>query len=567
MTINRSLPSRASGRRGCVLLLVVAAALASCSGQDGAEPDTGTAAVTAESTSAPTSPASSPSSGPSTSEAAPKARTTVPEATVPEEFQDLGAAISVMSQGRLVLFPPDAGCLERTFAALPLRVRRALDALVADPIEREGADQPALEEGLLAYLQCMGPGALSGSVALSVVKLLDFECVAEAWSGLLPADLVASSLVYGVGLDDLPADVVDELARTAAECQPNREWWIDDVLAQDEIGLDVPEPQVKCIAVRYVNVMGINEVIRRRLLNAPLLALPPEHEARLDLPATCGVTARGLLELLVADAGACVANFRTGRAAVIDCDQAHDAEVVATHDLAAAHPSWPGIRQVVETAGSLCHAGPQVVADPGDHDFIVVHPRRRSWEQGDRSALCLVVHDGDGEWIGPSGLVPAAPGSTPTTVATTTTRPEVVPTGTTLPPGARELLSLAEVNRVGMCIYRAPALPGQDDLSRRFFEVDCGQPHQAQMYHRFVLAGAPGSPYPGDDAILTEGDAVCTLTFAAYVGIPYEASRLRFTYFYPSVDTWKQGDRSVICFLVGTQVDELLSRSMAGAAE
>jgi hypothetical protein len=165
-------------------------------------------------------------------------------------------------------------------------------------------------------------------------------------------------------------------------------------------------------------------------------------------------------------------------------------------------------------------------------------------------------------WTGASGLVPTVATTTSPTPPTTTT-----PTGTTLPPGAREMFSLDEIDRVGMCVYRAPALPGQDDLDRRFFEVDCGQPHQAEMYHRFTIEAAPGAPYPGDRAVQAQATPVCELTFAAYVGVPYESSRLDYVYFYPSEATWNTGDRAVVCFLVGTQVDEEFTRSMAGSRE
>jgi hypothetical protein len=129
------------------------------------------------------------------------------------------------------------------------------------------------------------------------------------------------------------------------------------------------------------------------------------------------------------------------------------------------------------------------------------------------------------------------------------------------------MFTLDEVDRAGMCVYRAPALPGQNDLERRFFEVDCSVPHQVEMYHRFDVGGAAGAPYPGEAVIEPQASAGCTATFNGYVGLPYEQSRLRFTYFYPSPESWQQGDRSVICLLLGTQVDEMFTRSMAGSRE
>ena len=470
-----------------------------------------------------------------------------------------------MTQGRLVLFPPEAPCVEGAFAELPVRGRRAVEALIDDPIAGRTADPAAVEQVVSAYLGCMEPETLRLAIVLSVLQMNERECVVDAWQGLLTADLVASSLAYGNVLDDLPADVVEDMASAAAVCGPDRQWWIDDVILSEELQLELSDREAECVAARYLDVMGVEEVIQRRLLNVPLLSLPAEDEGRLDLSGQCNVTERGTLKLLIVDVGACVANARAGTdvAAVTGCDQPHDAEVFAVHDIAADHPTWPGVRAIMDTAQSRCTADPDAIAgDPGNHRFVWIHPLRRTWEQGDRTVLCLILHEGDGEWNEPSGLVPAA-----TVPPTTTAPPTTAPPGTTLPPGGREIFSLDEITQVGTCIFRLPAEPGQADLERRSFEVDCASSHHAEMYHRFTLEDAPGSPYPGDTAIQAQSDPACDLTFAAYVGIPYESSRLRFVYFYPSAETWNDNDRSVLCFLVGTQVDELLTRSMAGSRE
>ena len=46
-------------------------------------------------------------------------RESVPASTVPEQVEELASAISVLTLGRLVLFPPEAVCVDAAFADLP----------------------------------------------------------------------------------------------------------------------------------------------------------------------------------------------------------------------------------------------------------------------------------------------------------------------------------------------------------------------------------------------------------------------------------------------------------------
>ncbi len=414
----------------------------------------------------------------------------------------------------------------------------------------------------------MDPGALRLSVVLSPLRMNEHDCIADAWDGLLTADLVASSLAYGDALDDLPPGVVEEMAAAAAECGPGRQWWIDDIIYQEAIPLDLTSQELECAAARYVDVMGVEEVIRRRLLGAPLLAVPPEDEARLDLLGQCNVAERGTLDLLVASPGECL-EYRPGPTAgpetttVTGCDEPHNAEVLAVHDLSADHPAWPGIREIAESANSRCRADvDRTIDDPSRYDYAWIYPLRRTWEQGDRAVLCFVVHRTGGQWTAPSGAVPA------TTVAPTTAVPTTAPAPpSTLPShlGA-EVLDFNAL-AVGTCLYQEPARSGLAEEDRRVWITDCGQPHHGELFHVVVLEGAPGSPFPGEAVVSAQGDSGCVAAFAPYVGVSFDSSRLNFIYLYPLAEQWTQGDRWVQCILYGGTPDELLTRSMAGSGE
>ena len=118
---------------------------------------------------------------------------------------------------------------------------------------------------------------------------------------------------------------------------------------------------------------------------------------------------------------------------------------------------------------------------------------------------------------------------------------------------------------VGTCLYRAPP-PPNGTASRRVYAVDCTEPHQGEVFHRFEVTVAPGEPYPGDSETSRRADEGCAAAFPNYVGIAFDASRLNYLYYYPSADTWAIGDRSVMCILYG-EPEELHRTTLAGSRQ
>jgi hypothetical protein len=69
--------------------------------------------------------------------------------------------------------------------------------------------------------------------------------------------------------------------------------------------------------------------------------------------------------------------------------------------------------------------------------------------------------------------------------------------------------------------------------------------------------------YPGDDATDQFADQSCRTAFAPYVGRSYERSELFIFYFAPVEETWRLGDREVVC---AAQLDgEQLEGSIKGS--
>ena len=92
-------------------------------------------------------------------------------------------------------------------------------------VDRDGAN-----EVLSAYLGCVEPERLRQWLVLSVLSGPRRAAVRQrGWEDLLTPDVIASSVAYGDGLDDLDPALVEQLTATAAACVPDRQWWIDDL--------------------------------------------------------------------------------------------------------------------------------------------------------------------------------------------------------------------------------------------------------------------------------------------------------------------------------------------------
>ena len=475
----------------------------------------------------------------------------------------VGAALNISMLGRATIASAEIDCAVAALAALPEKSSQAIDALVEDPLNWSRIDDDTLLPIAEAYIGCVDEGELHGFIVLNALKLTDAQCVVAAWDGMLTKEAIAASATYASGLEDLEPTLVKELAARAVPCGRDQQWWIDDV-AIELTRLPMPGDQAQCVATAYINVLGVEEVLRRRLLGIPLLDVPVEARQRLALADQCGVDPPFLVPTLDVVVGDCLAGFGQGRemTAIVDCEQPHSGEVLAVHDLGADHPQWPGIRVLRDEAVSSCQQDlDALTGDLAGYGFGWDIPSRISWERGDRRLTCALVQVPDGaSWRGPSGLIPEATVPSTTVAATTTS---ILPTylGAEVDPFA------LDPPAVGSCLYQEPPRPGLAEEDRRVWITDCDQPHHGELYHVVTLEGVSGIPFPGEGAVSAQGDNGCVAAFAPYVGVSVEASRLNYIYLYPLEAQWVMGDRFVQCILYGSSVGELLTRSMAGSGE
>lgn len=77
--------------------------------------------------------------------------------------------------------------------------------------------------------------------------------------------------------------------------------------------------------------------------------------------------------------------------------------------------------------------------------------------------------------------------------------------------------------------------------------VPCDQPHRQEVFHLGTVEGF--EVYPGPSELASSADGACLGAFEDYVGTAYLDSAIRFTYLYPSLDSWEEADREIVCLL------------------
>jgi hypothetical protein len=455
--------------------------------------------------------------------------------------QDLSDALGFALQQSLdgsIVPAPDPACFERAVDQADPEARQAAVELVADPFAWfRLADEIAFPLAS-AYVGCADIVGVRSLLAIGTINDLDAaECIADAWSDELTADIIVASLSFGTGLDDLPPDVVTDLAGDAAACVPDETWWIDDIAFEIDGEYNLSAEQATCVATAFVRSFGIEHAIRRRVLTIPMLTLSDEELAVLDLGA-CGAEVTLPPLTLGAAVGECLADVDRGdrEPALVPCDTTHNGEIFAVLDLADVVAEWPGVRFIGETAARVCkREAESVTAGQEGLGLEWSVPSRQVWERGGRLVTCVVGHVDGRDWTAPSGLVPQP------SVSTTVDYYALV---------------------VGQCLI-GDELVGGGFTEWTFEAVDCSVPHHAEVFHVSDLPDPAGTPYPGDRMAADLAQTLCVPGFQAYVGRPYMDSRLGFVYVNPYSASWADGDRRVMCYLHDRE-GALLSGSMAG---
>jgi hypothetical protein len=90
--------------------------------------------------------------------------------------------------------------------------------------------------------------------------------------------------------------------------------------------------------------------------------------------------------------------------------------------------------------------------------------------------------------------------------------------------------------------------------------VPCAEPHDNEAFAVFDISI---ESYPDQDAMYDLAYESCMGHFEEFVGRDYESSSLEITTMYPSVESWKQDDREVVCAVFDMNANQLVG-SAAG---
>ena len=98
---------------------------------------------------------------------------------------------------------------------------------------------------------------------------------------------------------------------------------------------------------------------------------------------------------------------------------------------------------------------------------------------------------------------------------------------------------------VGDC-FNGPDVPFTVAEVSDVESVDCSEPHRFEMYAAREMTN---SSYPGESQAGAIATDYCLERFDTFVGIEYDYSIYYLDSYFPSSDTWPQGDRSIKCAL------------------
>jgi hypothetical protein len=141
--------------------------------------------------------------------------------------------------------------------------------------------------------------------------------------------------------------------------------------------------------------------------------------------------------------------------------------------------------------------------------------------------------------------------------ATTVTTAEATTTTTAAAgadPGPTSVFALS----VGDCVTDEAGATGEVESVTI---VDCGQPHELEVFHRHDIEGESLPDATGIDTLVREQ---CLPTFEQFVGLDLDSSALDVHYFSPTSDSWDAGDRELLCLV--TDPSGPVTGSLEGAA-
>jgi len=85
--------------------------------------------------------------------------------------------------------------------------------------------------------------------------------------------------------------------------------------------------------------------------------------------------------------------------------------------------------------------------------------------------------------------------------------------------------------------------------------VPCSEPHDNEAYARFDMSIPE---YPTGDGMFEMAYDACLERFLPFVGRDYESSSLDIMTLYPTIESWRQKDREVVCAVYDLDANKLV---------
>lgn len=77
--------------------------------------------------------------------------------------------------------------------------------------------------------------------------------------------------------------------------------------------------------------------------------------------------------------------------------------------------------------------------------------------------------------------------------------------------------------------------------------VPCDADHDSEAFKEVTVSLKGG--YPGNDALESAADTQCQSPFENFVHADAADTMLDYTYYYPTADSWRRGDRQILCLV------------------
>lgn len=124
----------------------------------------------------------------------------------------------------------------------------------------------------------------------------------------------------------------------------------------------------------------------------------------------------------------------------------------------------------------------------------------------------------------------------------------------------QEVVEEIDVLKAGMCFDDASSEDTITDEQQNTSVtsipiIQCNQPHDNEVYHVYELPNAKA--YKETDELLESMFVNCEAAFTDYVGLSYQESFYEMSFLTPTVESWQEGDREVVCYAFHPEADKL----------